>query len=108
MYAQSILFRFIGGAQVSPPPPFCPYSDLYLSCTIRMCAHAQAKMYIESMPTFPKKDFTKFFVGANPKAVEVLDHLLVMDPDRRASAAELLAHPYFANYADPDDEVGGV
>ena len=60
------------------------------------------------MPNFPKKDFTTFFVGANPKAVEVLDRLLVMDPDRRASAAELLAHPYFANFADPDDEVGVV
>ena len=38
----------------------------------------------------------------------MLDKLLVMDPDRRASAAELLAHPYFANYADPEDEVGGT
>ena len=60
------------------------------------------------MPTFPKKDFTKYFIGANPKAVEVLDRLLVMDPDRRASAAELLTHPYFANYSDPEDEVGGA
>ena len=60
------------------------------------------------MPSFPKKDFTTFFVGANPRAVDVLDRLLVMDPDRRASAAELLAHPYFANFADPDDEVGVV
>ena len=38
----------------------------------------------------------------------MLDRLLVMDPDRRASAAELLEHPYFANYADPEDEVGGA
>ena len=60
------------------------------------------------MRSFPKKDFSKFFVGANPNAVDVLDRLLVMDPDRRASAAELLGHPYFANYADPEDEVGGV
>ena len=70
--------------------------------------HTQAKTYIESMPNFPKKDYTKFFIGANPKAVDVLDRLLVMDPDRRASAAELLEHPYFANYADPEDEVGGA
>ena len=32
----------------------------------------------------------------------------MMDPDRRASAAELLSHPYFANYSDPEDEVGGL
>ena len=60
------------------------------------------------MPTFPKKGFTMYFIGTNPKAVEVLDQLLVMDPDRRASAAELLTHPYFANYSDPEDEVGGA
>ena len=60
------------------------------------------------MSNFPKKDYTKFFIGANPKAVDVLNRLLVMDPDRRASAAELLEHPYFANYADPEDEVGGA
>ena len=65
---------------------------------------------MESMPTFPKKDFTKYFIGANPKAVEVLDRLLVMDPDRRASATELLTHPwpYFANYSVPEDEMGGA
>ena len=60
------------------------------------------------MPTFPKKGFTMYFIGTNPKAVEVLDQLLVMDSDRRASAAELLTHPYFANYSDPEDEVGGA
>lgn len=57
------------------------------------------------MPKFPKKDFSKYFVGANPLAVELLEKLLVMDPDRRITAEQALAHPYFANYADPDDEV---
>ena len=57
------------------------------------------------MPKFPRRDFSKFFVGANPVAVDLLQKLLVMDPDRRLSAEEALAHPYFANYADPDDEV---
>ena len=57
------------------------------------------------MPSFPRKDFSKFFVGANPIAVDLLNKLLVMDPDRRLTAEEALAHPYFVNYADPDDEV---
>ena len=60
------------------------------------------------MPTFPPKDFTKYFIGANLKTVEVLDRPLMMDPDHRASAVELLTHPYFANYSDPEDEVGGA
>ena len=60
------------------------------------------------MPTFPKKDFSKYFVGANKLAVDMLEKLLVMDPDRRLTAEQALAHPYLANYADPDDEVGHV
>ena len=59
------------------------------------------------MPKFPRRDFSKFFVGASPTAVDLLEKLLVMDPDHRLTAEQALAHPYFANYADPDDEVRG-
>jgi len=41
-------------------------------------------------------------------AVDLLEKLLVMDPDRRLTAEQALTHPYFANYADPDDEVRQV
>ena len=41
-------------------------------------------------------------------AVDLLEKLLVMDPDRRLTAEQALAHSYFANYADPDDEVRQV
>lgn len=30
--------------------------------------------------------------------------MLVLDTDKRITAAEALAHPYFAQYHDPDDE----
>ena len=60
------------------------------------------------MPKFHRRDFSKFFVGASPMAVDLLEKLLVMDPDRRLTAEQALAHPYFANYADPDDEVSQV
>ena len=58
------------------------------------------------MPKYPRKDFLQFFQGANPEAVNVLDKMLAVDPDKRITAEEALAHPYFTNYADPDDEVG--
>lgn len=63
-----------------------------------------ARTFIKSMPNFPKKDFSGYFVGANPMAVDLLEKLLIMDPDRRLTAEQALAHPYFVNYADPEDE----
>lgn len=68
-----------------------------------MCS--QARQYVESLPHYPKKDFHQFFIGANPLAIEVLQLLLHMDPDRRPSAEEALMHEYFAKYHLPKDEV---
>uniref|UniRef100_A0A8C1SIJ3 mitogen-activated protein kinase n=1 Tax=Cyprinus carpio TaxID=7962 RepID=A0A8C1SIJ3_CYPCA len=47
---------------------------------------------------------TDLFIGANPQAVDLLEKMLVLDTDKRITAAEALAHPYFAQYHDPDDE----
>lgn len=39
-----------------------------------------------------------------PTAVDLLKRMLVLDCDGRISASEALAHPYFSQYHDPDDE----
>lgn len=38
-------------------------------------------------------------------AIDILERMLVLDTDPRISATEALAHPYFAKYSDPSDEV---
>uniref|UniRef100_A0A8C7LWS8 mitogen-activated protein kinase n=1 Tax=Oncorhynchus mykiss TaxID=8022 RepID=A0A8C7LWS8_ONCMY len=54
-----------------------------------------------------------FFVNMDPVgmddvfllvAVDLLEKMLVLDTDKRITAAEALAHPYFSQYHDPDDE----
>lgn len=37
-------------------------------------------------------------------AVDLLEKMLVLDTDKRITAAEALAHTYFSQYHDPDDE----
>uniref|UniRef100_A0A7N8XHR7 mitogen-activated protein kinase n=1 Tax=Mastacembelus armatus TaxID=205130 RepID=A0A7N8XHR7_9TELE len=65
---------------------------------------SQARNYISSLPQMPKRNFADVFIGANPQAVDLLEKMLVLDTDKRITAAEALAHPYFALYHDPDDE----
>uniref|UniRef100_A0A4W4ESU4 mitogen-activated protein kinase n=1 Tax=Electrophorus electricus TaxID=8005 RepID=A0A4W4ESU4_ELEEL len=69
----------------------------------RMPSH-EARNYINSLPQMPKRNFADVFLGANPLAVDLLEKMLVLDTDKRITAAEALAHSYFAQYHDPDDE----
>ncbi|RVE70454.1 hypothetical protein OJAV_G00064820 [Oryzias javanicus] len=69
----------------------------------RMPSH-EARTYISSLPHMPKRNFADVFIGANPLAVDLLEKMLVLDTDRRITAAEALEHSYFAQYHDPDDE----
>uniref|UniRef100_A0A4W5N156 mitogen-activated protein kinase n=1 Tax=Hucho hucho TaxID=62062 RepID=A0A4W5N156_9TELE len=69
----------------------------------RMPSH-EARNYINSLPQMPKRNFTDVFIGANPLAVDLLEKMLVLDTDKRITASEALAHPYFSQYHDPDDE----
>uniref|UniRef100_A0A7N8X685 mitogen-activated protein kinase n=1 Tax=Mastacembelus armatus TaxID=205130 RepID=A0A7N8X685_9TELE len=72
-----------------------------------------ARNYISSLPQMPKRNFADVLCstlavlcyGANPaNTVDLLEKMLVLDTDKRITAAEALAHPYFALYHDPDDE----
>lgn len=44
------------------------------------------------------------FLPLASEAVDLLEKMLVLDTDKRITAAEALAHGYFSQYHDPDDE----
>lgn len=37
-------------------------------------------------------------------AIDLLKRMLILDSDKRITATDALAHPYFEQYHDPDDE----
>ncbi|KAM9377895.1 mitogen-activated protein kinase 12 [Pholidichthys leucotaenia] len=64
----------------------------------------EAKNYIKSLPKVEKKDLQKLFSMTNPNAVSVMERMLLLDPEKRATAAEALMMPYFAEFRDSEEE----
>ena len=46
----------------------------------------------------------RFYLLANPLAIDLLNKLLEFDPAKRITVEEALAHPYLGAYHDEDDE----
>ncbi|KAG8557151.1 hypothetical protein GDO81_018350 [Engystomops pustulosus] len=64
--------------------------------------HAQD--YLKMLPEKQKKNFKELFPTMSALEIDLLEKMLDLDPERRLSAAECLAHPYLAEYheSDPD------
>ncbi|XP_061628412.1 mitogen-activated protein kinase 12 isoform X1 [Phyllopteryx taeniolatus] len=63
-----------------------------------------AKSYIQSLKKVEKKDLHKVFSNANPQAVSALEHMLLLEPESRATAADALLLPYFTEFREPEEE----
>ncbi|KAJ6115917.1 hypothetical protein N7523_006334 [Penicillium sp. IBT 18751x] len=48
--------------------------------------------------------FTSLFKDADPQAVNLLEKMLNMNPEKRITTADALQHPYVSAYHDPEDE----
>lgn len=44
----------------------------------------EARNYIKSLPIMEKKDFRQYFAGSSPAAIDLLEKMLVLDPDYRS------------------------
>jgi len=72
--------------------------------TLNKITSEEARNYIRSMKYMEKKNFSEYFKGADPLAIDLLEKMLELDADKRIHAGQALSHPYLAQYADPSDE----
>uniref|UniRef100_A0A6I8PIQ3 mitogen-activated protein kinase n=1 Tax=Ornithorhynchus anatinus TaxID=9258 RepID=A0A6I8PIQ3_ORNAN len=77
----------------TPPPEF-----------IQRLQSQDAKNYMKTVPELEKKDFASVLKDANPLAVSLLEQMLVLDAEKRVTAAEAMGHPYFESVHDSEEE----
>ena len=65
----------------------------------------QAKKYIKNLPKRNRQSFTTLFPKANPVALDLLNHMLVFNPNKRFSVEQCLNHPYFESLHQDDTDL---
>ncbi|CAA2989116.1 mitogen-activated kinase 3 [Olea europaea subsp. europaea] len=63
-----------------------------------------AKRYIRQLPRRPRQLLAQVFPHVNPLAIDLIDKMLTVNPGRRITVEEALAHPYLAGLHDIADE----
>ncbi|KAJ5290548.1 uncharacterized protein N7443_010801 [Penicillium atrosanguineum] len=60
--------------------------------------------FVESLPEREPIPLTSLFRDADPQAINLVEKMLNLDPERRITTTDALKHPYVSTYHDPEDE----
>lgn len=63
-----------------------------------------ARRYIRNLPKRQRLPWTNLYPKANPIALDLLNHMLVFDPNKRYTVEQCLSHPYFQSLHNPAEE----
>jgi mitogen-activated protein kinase 1/3 len=64
---------------------------------LNFISNASAKNFVMQFKNLPKKDFKKMLKCENPDAVDLVEKMLVFNPEKRYSIEDCLNHPYLRN-----------
>nr|AAN75065.2 mitogen-activated protein kinase [Malus micromalus] len=63
-----------------------------------------ARRYVRELPQYPKRSFSLGFPNMSPSSIDLLEKMLIFDPNRRITVDEALSHPYLAPLHDINEE----
>ncbi|XP_030277908.1 mitogen-activated protein kinase 14A [Sparus aurata] len=74
------------------------------SSLVQRMQSKDAQSYVRGLPPQKKKNFREVFSSMEDNAVDILEGMLLLDPETRLTAKQGLSHPFLAEYADPECE----
>lgn len=63
-----------------------------------------ARRFIQKLPKREKMKFSSLYPKANPVALDLLEKMLIFNPNKRWSVEQCLGHPYFCDLHNPEEE----
>ncbi|KAL1569110.1 Mitogen-activated protein kinase 2 [Salvia divinorum] len=72
--------------------------------SLKFLRSESARRYLSQLPLFPKQHFPAVFPNMSPLALDLLEKMLVFDPDQRITVDEALCHPYLSVFHEINAE----
>ncbi|GLD45674.1 mitogen-activated protein kinase 12-like protein [Lates japonicus] len=74
------------------------------SSLVQKMQSKDAQSYVQGLPPQKKKNFKEVFPSMDENAVNLLEGMLLLDPETRLTAEQGLSQPFLAEYHDPESE----
>ncbi|KAI6176157.1 Mitogen-activated protein kinase [Aphelenchoides bicaudatus] len=71
---------------------------------LEFIVNEKARAYLMSLAATPKTPWKRMYPNGDPRGLDLLDKLLTFNPNQRITVEQALAHPFFEQYYDPNDE----
>jgi len=106
-----ILGELIGGKPMFPGSSTMNQLDRILELTgqpsdedLESIQSPFALTMLDTLPPVTKRSYKELYPTASPEAIDILQHLLTFNPNKRYTAEDALEHPYVGSFHNPEEE----